>query len=724
MDTWLITETDFDADLRGHCEAIFAIGNGYLGTRGTFEEGYRDDEPVTLVNGVFDDAPIVHTELVNVPDWTGLRVRVGSSWFGMDEGEVETYERTLDMRRGLLTRSVRWRSPEGSLLDLVFERFASMADPHVVVARCRVTSLSHSGAVAVRAGLSATVGNGDIRHWRLSRQEAANDRAVALAVTTRSTGVTLAAAAAVTASSTGTVSYEAGDCLWAPYVTVQTRLRPGGAIEVDKVVVITTTRDVEDPYARAVHEAQAASRRGAPMLRREHEAAWEALWAASDVVIEGDAAAEQAVRFGLYHLLIAAPRHEDRVSIPARTLSGYGYRGHALWESEIYMLPFYVYTQPEVARNLLMYRYHTLAGARRKAARQGYEGAMFAWESAATGDETTARWMPVRSEELGEEGVVRVWTGDIAHHNTAGVVYGVVQYWQATGDEAFMRAYGAEIVLSAAVFWGSRPVWDEARQGFIVEDVIGPDESHEHVDNNAFTNAMARWTLQVGREVLGWLKARHPRDADRLVADLALTEDRLAHWSSVIEGLVVTADPETGIIEQFDGFDRLKQVDLATYEPRSASMQALLGVEETQNYQVLKQPDVLMLLHLLPDAFDAETMAANWSYYAARTDLTFGSALGPPIHAALAARLGYREAAREAFDLAIHTDLGNARGDSEAGIHAAAAGGIWQAVVFGFGGVALTDDGPVASPRLPPGWTRLRFSLQYRGERIDFDLRA
>ena len=453
-------------------------------------------------------------------------------------------------------------------------------------------------------------------------------------------------------------------------------------------------------------------------LLAAHTAAWAEVWDASDVVIEGDPTAQLAVRYNLFQVLIAAPRHDNRVSVPAKTLSGFGYRGHVFWDTDIFILPFLNHTQPALARNLLCYRYYTLPGARRKAQAAGYQGAMFAWESADSGDEVTPRWVPAQDGDL-----TRIWCGDIELHITADVAYAVWQYWQGTGDDDWMRRYGAEIILDTAAFWGSRVEWNSDRGRYEISDVIGPDEYHEHVDNNAFTNRMVRWHLETALEVLAWLRRTDPERAVALTEQLDLTPERLAHWNAVCEDIFVPHDPETGLIEQFEGFFSLKEVDLVGYEPRTRSMQALLGGEETNQSQVLKQADVLMLLYLLRDRFDRPTLQANWDYYAPRTDHTHGSSLAPAIHAIMVCELGRPDEAYEHFMRAALVDLENLRGNTADGIHAASAGGVWQAVVFGFGGVRLTDAGPVATPRLPAGWTRLKFRLQHRGHWHAFDLK-
>jgi len=711
---WHVIETTFDPERLHHKETVFTIGNGYLGTRGTFEEGYPGDWPATLVHGVFDDHPSVYTELVNLPNWLPFDLLIGGEPFRMDRGEVLAYRRDLDLRTGVLTREVRWRSPLGRTVDLRIERFASLADPHLMGIRYRITILDFEGELELRAGVDGYAFNPELYHWDLIEQGAIHPQIAYLHTRTKRTGIEVCQACHLEVTDRPDVTYIYRDCENRPAVVARVGVRPGETVEADKLVALFTGREAEDVRTSALSALQKAISRGYDGLRAANDAAWEREWTACNVTIEGDDEADLALRYSLFQLLIAAPRHTERASIPAKTLSGFGYRGHIFWDTDIFVLPFFTYTRPEIARNLLMYRYHTLPGARRKARASGYEGAMYAWESADTGDETTPRWVPGPDGEL-----TRIWCGDIEQHISADVAYAVVQYWQATGDDTFMRDYGAEIVLDTARFWGSRVEWNAERGRYEIRDVIGPDEYHEHVDNNAFTNRMARWNLEAALDVLAWLRRTYPEKASELRARLDLTDERLARWADIIGCLHIPHDPESGLIEQFEGYFDLEDVDLAGYEPRTRSMQAILGIEGTQRYQVLKQPDVLMLLHLLIDEYDLETLRVNWDYYTPRTDLTYGSSLGPAIHALLAAQLGEPEEAYRHFIHAARTDLRDVRGNTADGIHAATAGGLWQAVVFGFAGLRLSEDGYTLAPRLPPRWERVSFTIRLRGEKVD-----
>jgi kojibiose phosphorylase len=710
-----------------HKETVFTIGNGYLGTRGAFEEGYPGDWPFTLVHGVFDDVPIVNTELANAPNWLHLHLLVDGQRFRMDRGEVLDYGRDLDLATGVLSRTVRWRSPKGHTVDLSFERFASLADEHVLGLRLHVASVDFAGSIELRAALPGFVDNQNYLHWDWVDQGPLSSRRVYLAVRTKETGIILCEACQLQVVGADATT-DVHDCHWTPTVVARQEIQPGEKLTADKLVTVFTSRDSDDPQEAAVKALTRATAQGYDALRASSDAAWAETWDACNVIIEGDDAADRAVRYSLFQLLIAAPRHDEHVSIGAKSLSGPGYHGHVFWDTEIFMLPFFIYTQPRLARNMLLYRYHTLPGARRVAEEaggpRGYEGALYAWESAATGDETTPRWVPdPRSQAL-----VRIWTGDIEYHVAADVAYAVHQYWRITGDDAFMHDHGAEIILDTARFWASIAAWNETRGAYEIRDVIGPDEYHDHVDNNAFTNRMAVWNLETALQVLDWLRAEDLEKAEELIAKLNLSGQQLERWREIIDRMYVPQDAEgdlgcgRGLIEQFDGFFDLTSVDLDTYEPRTTSMQDVLGIDETQAYQILKQPDVLMLLYLLESEYEPEVIAVNWDYYTPRTDHTYGSSLGPAIQAALAARYGDPDAAYEHFVRAIRTDLEDARGNTAHGIHAAAAGGIWQAVVFGFAGVRLTEEGPVARPHLPAHWERITFRLRYRGERYEFDI--
>lgn len=733
---WVLIERGFNPNQLLARETVFTIGNGYLGTRGSFEEGYPRSMPVTLIHGVYDAVPVMYTELVNCPDWLLLTITLkgdpSSSQgerFRLDQGEVLSYERRLDLRYGLLRRSVCWRSPSGKTLDLQFERFASFADPHVLAVRCLMTPIDWEGAIAVHASINGYAENQGFNHWELfSQAQTATDSAddlrsestIWLSARTRQSQIELGMAAKLMLQGTE-ATFQLESAPGYPTLTASYQAGMGQTVLVEKMVTVYTSREVENrPLEAARRKLKALPTYSA--CWQQHQQAWESTWHTSDVVIEGDTQAQLAVRYSVFQLLISAPGRDHQVSIPAKTLSGFGYRGHIFWDTEIFMLPLFTFTQPELARHLLSYRYHTLAGARRKARNYGYKGAMFAWESADTGDEVTPRWA-LPSDPYASD--VRIWCRDHEIHISADIAYAIWQYWQATGDDRWMRDSGAEIILDAAVFWMSRVEWNSQLERYELREVMGADEYHEHVNNNAFTNCMAQWHLEKAIAVYAWLQQTFPEQAAVLEQKLALTPERRQRWQDIATHLWISYHPDTGFIEQFEGFCNLEDIDLQAYEPRTQSMQTILGIDGANKRQVLKQPDVLMLLYLMRQwqafPYHPDHLKINWEYYAPRTDITFGSSLGPAIHAILAADVGDGIAAYQHFMRAALMDLENTRGNTAEGIHGACAGGVWQAIVFGFAGIRFQDEQPIATPHLPAHWTRLAFKLHWRGTWYPFE---
>ncbi|MBI4926854.1 MAG: glycoside hydrolase family 65 protein [Anaerolineae bacterium] len=715
---WTIVEERFQRDHQNHAETIFTIGNGYLGTRGALEEGLPGDRRTTFLHGVFDDIPVSFTELANAPDWLELYILLDGERFSLAAGEVLDYTRQLDLRSGLLTRKLIWKSPQGRTTRLEFNRFASLADPHAVVLRASVTPMDYAGLVEFRAGLNGETDNENFKHWQWLNQTTASDR-LTLNSRTRASQVELAQAARLTILAPADVQRESWDVHNHPTLVGRTQLQAGQSATAEKLVIFYTSRDNREPLTAANTHLDQLPAPAWDALWEPNRSAWDKEWQTCDVIIEGDDEAQIAVRFSLFQLLVAAPRKDEHVSIGAKTLSGFGYRGHAFWDTEVFMLPFFTYTQPEIARNLLSYRFHNLEGARKKARGNGFNGAQFPWESAATGEEVTPSWVPHFADR---SKMVRIWTGDIEIHISAMIPFALCQYWAATGDDAFMIDRGAEIFIETARFWSSRAEWNKQAGRYEFRDVIGPDEYHEHVDNNAFTNAFARWTLQSAIRLLDWVEKKDSAAYAALKSRLDLKPAELRQWSQVAELIYFPYDKETGLIEQFEGYFARRDIDLAALEPRTESMQVILGIEGANLAQILKQPDVVMLAYMLPALFDERSLRANYDYYTARTDHTYGSSLGPSIQAIMSCKLGLQEDAYEHFMRAARADLRDVRGNAGDGIHGASAGGIWQALAFGFGGLTVTTDGWTVKPHLPKHWKRLVFRFTWRGKSYVIDL--
>ena len=724
---WEVVELNFHPDELLHYETLFTVGNGYLSTRGSFEEGFDGDTPVTLVHGIYDHAPnVLVPELVNVPNWLPIYITIDGTPFQLitktsdfmnpPDGLVIGYERALDLKRGLLRREVLFRATSGAIVRLVFERFASLHDEHIAVQRVQIVGVEGSPTIRVESAIDADVTNAGAQHWLPQMTIISEGNQIGLEVKTQQSGYVLdMASQIVTACEVKSDSLKT--------VVSEFTLQPEETETFDKFTAIYTSRDGENPLEAAQHKVAEAVRFGYETLLQAHEAEWAIYWDKSGITIEGDDDCQLAVRFTTYHILIATPRHDDRVSVGAKTLSGLGYKGHVFWDTELFLLPPLTLSQPDLARNLLMYRYHNLAGARNKAKANGYEGAMYPWESTDTGEETTPQWSDVQPDGT----KIRIWTGDSEQHISTDIAYGVMQFWRWTGDDEFFTRCGAEMVLDTAVFWGSRV--EEKNGRYEISQQIGPDEYHENIDNSVFVNRMVVWHLQTAFSVIDWLKRESPADAAHLSAALKLTPERLDHWRDVIARMYIPFDAEKQIHVEFPGFFEMEYIPVPDYTPRVTSVQAILGHHRTIQTQVIKQADVVMLMALLGDQFDApsgsdvrQVKLNNWNTYYPRCD--HGSSLSPAVHGWVAARLGLIDTAYEMFHHAAHIDLHDNKGNVRDGIHAAACGGVWQAIVLGFCGLHIDNEGKLAlDAHLPEHWREVVFKVYYRGERHEFHVK-
>ncbi len=721
---WSIREHGFVPDKQLHHETIFTIGNGYLGTRGSFEEGFEGDTPATLLHGIYDHAPnVLVPELVNIPNWLPIGITVDGTPFKLitkttdtlrpPHGYVLGYERELHLDEAVLRREILFRAASGNIVRLIFDRIASLDNPHILAQRVRVIAVDGNPTVELTASLDGHVTNAGVAHWLPNMHVQAAGNTIGLEATTQQSGYivglasTLLCASPVTASLTDNLR---------PTLSTSVKLQQEQEAVFDKITCIYSSRDVDAPLQAAAENLANAAQLGYDALYKAHVREWAQYWDRSDITIEGDDACQVAIRFTTYHVLITAPRTDENVSIGAKTLSGLGYKGHVFWDTELFALPPMTLTQPHLARNLLMYRYHRLSGARHKAKANGYEGAMFPWESTDTGEETTPQW----SDPEPDGTRIRIWTGDSEQHISTDVAYGVWQYWQWTGDNEFLARYGAELILDTAVFWGSRV--EEKNERYEISQQIGPDEYHENIDNSVFTNRMVVWHLETALHLLDWLRANATTDYERIVNALDLSDTRLNRWRDIITRMYIPFDETKQIHVQFPGFFDMEYIPVPNYQPRTTSVQAILGHSRSIQTQVIKQADVVMLMALLGEQLaPSDVLRNNWDTYYPRTD--HGSSLSPATHAWVGARLGLMDEAYDMFYHAAHIDLEDNKGNVKDGIHAAACGGVFQAVLFGFCGLHIREDGTLAiDARLPEHWRRVRFSVNYRGQRYMFDV--
>ena len=682
---WLIVEDGFTPTREHEIESIFAIGNGHLVSRGSLAEGGPMSASVTFVAGLFDIGPgSVPTPAV-LPDWRHLAPVIEGTPLSLRSGRLLAQRRTLDMRQGMIWRDWRHEDPAGRVTRFQECRLASGDDRRLMLQSVALTAETWAGEIRFDGPLDGS------------------------AEVMTSAGVLAVVSATALCAATPDLKAQP-----APLGDLTLQAQPGETFRIDRFAAVAATS--RDPQPRALAEAHVAAARAHGMsdLIARHCAAWSARWDASDIRVDGDPEAQRALRFAAYHLISAADPTDDRVSIGARAMTGAAYSGHVFWDTEIYMLPFFALTWPEAARALLIYRHRTLPAARAKAAGYGARGAFYAWESADTGEDVTP------ASVVGPAGLtIPIKVAREEQHISADVAFGAWNYWRLTGDDVFLLEAGAEIIIETARFWASRaePGSDGKRH---IRGVIGPDEYHETVDDDAYTNGMARWNLRTAVVVVGEMARRWPEPSAELRARLALEDDELEEWSAAARDLYIGLDPKTGLIEQFRGYFALKDLPISRTVSRIVPVDVLLGLDRVMRTPIIKQPDVLMLIFLLWDEFAPEVREANFRYYEPRC--AQGSSLSPCIHALLAARLGHMALAEDYFRQSSRIDLNDNMGNASGGVHIAALGGLWQAAVFGFAGLTLGEDGPQLDPKLPATWRDLSFRIRWRGK--DYDLKA
>lgn len=726
-DEWLVQESGFDLERANFHETVFTVGNGRIGTRGSLEEGHRGQLSGTFLNGVYDghDVPVI--DLVNAPDWLDTAVFVGGVRLDVDTCRVVAHRRTLDLRDGLLHRTTVFEDRAGRRTRLDTVRCVSMADRRVCALRVEVTPDNHSAEIRVATGL-----DGDRRNlerlplypddtvfapetrwekWARARhlQETARsaDDVLYLEMRTIDTGVDLGYAAVTTYDPP---PQHRSVRQRSERITEETvhRGAPGATVRVDKLVVICTSRDPgadgtpHDRCRAVVADLPAAGGFDAVVARSR--AVWRRLWDECDCAVVGNARYTRALRFCVYHLLIAANPDDPTVSIGANGLAGERYRGHVFWDVEIFLLPFFVLTQPQTARALLSYRHHTLDGARCNAREHGASGARYAWESADSGREECPRFSL--------DGAHRFWAREEEVHVTADVAYGIVRYVEVTGDHDFLRDRGAEVLFETSRFWVDRV---EPTDGgtYALRQVMGPDEFHSHVDDNAYTNRLVRWHLEQAARLYDELRDHHPETLTRLAATIGVRPEERDRWQEVAARLVEPRRDD-GVIEQFAGYFDRDDVPITEWDenamPRYPPGLHHFNCETTK---LLKQADVVQLLYLLPDGFDAATTKANFDYYEART--LHKSSLSPSIHAIMGIEVGDTTRAVQYFERSAFVDLSDNQGNSAKGMHIASAGGTWQILVNGFGGLRISRGRVTLDPWLPDGWDGIRFRIRWHG---------
>ena len=737
-DEWNIVEKTFRPDFLAQLETILALGNGYLGMRGCPEEGGPNAENGTFINGFYENRPIVYGEeafgfaktgqtICNVTDSKIIKLFVDDEPFWLPNAHLLDYDRRLNMRAGTLDRNLLWETPAGKRVSITSRRLISLADRHVAAISYEVTLVDARASVVIASEM-ATNGPGNRRKQddpRLARAlpervlhpqtNYFKDRRIVLCHATERSRLTLTCATDHALESSCGHSYKVACTPDFGQVAFTIDAKPGCPIQLTKYIVYHSSEQAspEELCGRAEWTMDRIVNQGFQRLLVSQEQYMDDFWRRSDVRIKdiseqrtrrSTVEVQQAIRFNLFHILQASARAEE-LGVPAKGLTGQAYEGHYFWDTEIYVLPFLTYTSPRIARNLLAFRYKMLPQARARARELGHRGAMFPWRTIS-----------------GEEASAYYAAGTAQYHINADIMYALRKYVHATGDELFLRECGAEMLVETARLWADLGFYSEAKGGkFCINGVTGPDEYNAVVNNNAYTNLMARENLRYAAQVVASLRTAEPGAYNELVRKTGVEPSEIEAWIRAADSMYVPYDETTNVMLQDDNFLDREPWNFRKAPPDHYPLLLFYHPLNIYRKQVIKQADVVLAMFLLGDAFPAETKKRAFEFYDPFT--TGDSSLSSCVEAIIAAQIGDMDKAVRYGMAALLMDLADVGGNVKDGCHIASMGGTWMMLTYGFGGMR-DDDGTLSffPRRAPEENAILRFPVTYRRQLLEVEI--
>ena len=730
IEQWNITETEFKKENNYRNETTFALSNGYIGTRGTFEEAYPFDVDTGLegnfVNGFYESneirygeanfgSPLLSQSLLNLPNLKEIHVILDGEEFTMEQGEVKEYARTLHMKDGILERKLTWTASSGKMTEIHIFRLVSFARKNIMAIRYQVRPVNYAGTVEFVSKMQADVEN----HTRKTnpivdygpfgrrldpdKVKAENDISY-YEGTTKGSHLTVACGSVHELWCDGqTVTdvnwmAEAGEMDTVSRVSLSAK--EGECVTLDKFICYSTSLDMEKEKLEAFvqDELAAAKSEGYEKLKEQQKSYMQDFWKTADVEIKGNEELQQGLHFNLFHIIQSAGR-DGKTGMGAKGLSGEGYEGHYFWDTEMYVLPVLIYTEPEVAKKLLDYRYGTLDQARERARILGHmKGALYPWRTI-----------------NGKEASTYFPLGTAQYHINADIAYAFKLYLDITGDDQYLIDRAAEVLVETARVWADVGCFAECKDNkYCICSVTGPDEYNAIVDNNFYTNLMARENIRSAMWALDRMKSLDEDAYNKLVEKLELEDEELEYWERIINNMYFPFDEKLQIYPQDDGFMMRKPWD----ESKIPEEKRHLLYE---NYHPLfvyrqkmsKQADAILGMLLHSNFFTEEELKRNYDFY--QTVTLHHSSLSTCIFGILASQIGYDEEAYKYFSQSARMDLDDMHDNFYAGIHAANMAGTWQGIVFGFAGVRSNTGELTIHPKLPEQWKSYEFCVEYHG---------
>ncbi len=713
VDEWKIIEEGFSPDKNRFAESIMSLGNGHMGLRGNFEESYSGDSlQGTYIAGVYyPDKTVVgwwkigypeyYAKVPNATNFIGIDTRVNGEKLDLHRWQVEKFRRELNMKEGYLQRTVTVNSPKDERVEISARRFLSMARREVAAVSYRVTPLEKTSTIVLEPMLDGTITNEDANYDEIFWEEMSRDshnRGGQLTMRTKKSHFGVATAMEYDLN----MPPESVEQFNRPkYVSneVEVTVKAGETLELQKYIGVTTDRDYDSEQiaARAEERAGSACEAGFSQLMTEHKQSWQEIWQENDIIIEGDEAAQQGIRFNIFQLNQTYTGHDHRLNIGPKGFTGEKYGGATYWDTEAFCLPFYLNSKDdEVAKNLLLYRYRHLDKARENADKLGLDGALYPMVTM-NGEESHNEW-EITFEEI---------------HRNAAIVYAIHNYIQHTGDRDYLVDYGLEVAAAVARFWADRAHYNPRKDKYMIIGVTGPNEYENNVHNNWYTNRMAVWCLNYALESIDYIQAEHQKRWQELKDKMDLTTDELDLWREISRKMYYPYWKEKDIIEQQDGYRDKKLDTVEDLNNSDLPLNQNWSWDKILRSPYVKQADVLQGLYFLSDKFDLETKKKNFDFYEPRT--VHESSLSPCIYSVIAAEIGYTQ---KAYDLYLRTarlDLANVNRDTEEGLHITSMAGTWLAVVEGFAGKRAEGGNLSLNPFLPEAWDSYSFNINFQG---------
>jgi alpha,alpha-trehalose phosphorylase len=737
VEPWRLVESEYSGHDLGHTETLFAVGNGYLGMRANPEEGRDAHTHGTYLNGFHETWSIQHAEdaygfaktgqtIVNVPDAKLIKLYVDDEPFLLGNADLDHYERSIDFRRGVLTRDIVWRTPAGKRVSIRSQRMVSFTHRHLAVMTFEITLLDAAAPVVVSSQLlnrqdgedeyhvrAAALGEGtDPRRARKFTQRVLEPRLqredgneIVLGYRCVNSGMTLACGTRhlLDTHCQADISTSLDGDLAKTVFTV--RATPEDPVRITKLVSYHTSTGVppQELADRCSRTLQRASEDGLEQLFASQIEWLDSFWSASDIEVRGDDRAQQALRWNLFQLAQASARTQEQ-GVAAKAVTAGGYDGHYFWDTEVYVVPFLAYTDPEAARKMVRFRWRMLDAARTRAREMNESGALYPWRTI-NGEEASAYYA----------------AGTAQYHINAAVVFALHRYLEATGDLDFLADEGAEMLVETARLWADLGFYaTNGSDTFHIHRVTGPDEYTTVVNDNTYTNVMAQFNLRYAARTVRLLAEWNPDRFAALCRRTSLDLGELDDWDAAADAMFIPFDEELGIHPQDAAFLDLEPWDFDGTPPDRYPLLLYYHPLVIYRHQVLKQADVVLAMFLSGPYYSVEQKRRNFDYYDPIT--TGDSSLSACVQSIVAAEVGYEDLALEYFHRSLYLDLSDSHGNTADGVHIASTGGVWAAVVHGFAGMSERGDHLRFSPRMPKSWDGVTFRLRRHGSLLRVDL--